>query len=101
MSGDIFFKSAARVTGFTGSFSNILTLVVPFDTKKTFHLPVTFNLFAFVPQTTIIGIETLIYKDSHVLRKFRVQRFELFLETQDLKAVFAFAKFYNSPVVIF
>ena len=56
MSGNIFFKSAEQVMVLPQSFSNILNLFVPFDTKKTCNLPLTFKFFAFVPQATIIGI---------------------------------------------
>ena len=40
MSGNIFFKISCVSNGFDWIFSNILTLIVPFDTKKRFNLPI-------------------------------------------------------------
>ena len=97
MSGNIF-KSAA----WTLSFSNILTVIVPFD-KENMKFTHTLYFFAFVPQTMIIGT-VILTKDSCALRKVQfswVQKFEVFLDTKNLKVVFLVAEFYNSPVIIF
>ena len=61
MSGNNFFKSAAGSMGLARSFYNILTLIVPFDTKKTCNKPIPLPI-------PVIGTDTL-NKDSHALRK--------------------------------
>ena len=64
------------VLGLARSFSNILTLITPFDTKKTCNLPIPLRCFIFILQTTIIGTETLIYKNFRALRKVYFSRIQ-------------------------
>ena len=57
MSGNIFFKSAGLVMELTGSFSNIVTLIVQLDPKETFNLPIPFSFFTLISQTTIVDTD--------------------------------------------
>ena len=80
-----------------------LDFIEPIDTKKTCNLPIPFNflhLFQRPQRLSLIKIFVPSGKPNSVGFS-RIQRFEVFLDTKNLKTVFPVAKFNNNPVVIF